>query len=167
MTCPKSLSALPGLNTPPSFSTLSMGHLLSSPQGGPCALDSPTTNLATPDVPANNPQPSSSSPRRPEPDSSRPTGCPSPQPAPEALPATPRIHGATWGEGEPRRAHAQTARFGPRLTWESRNSTTTFSLLHRVAIPSHRRPGPWTVPSHPSDPRPPGSVSPAQPTSQP
>lgn len=46
------------------------------------------------------------------------------------------------GGGEREKAHAQRAPFGPRLTWESRNSTTTFSLLHRAAISCTRPPPP-------------------------
>lgn len=46
------------------------------------------------------------------------------------------------GGGESGRAHAQKAPFGLRLTCESRNSTTTFSLLHRAAISRRGQPGP-------------------------
>lgn len=60
------------------------------------------------------------------------------------VPARGRGIGAsrTWQSGgrEPGRAHAQKAPSGPQLTWESRNSTTTFSLLHRAAISHTRRP---------------------------
>lgn len=60
------------------------------------------------------------------------------------------------GGGEPERAHAQKAPFGPRLTWESRNSTTTFSLLHRAAISCTRPPPPQDFAFHTPQTRVPG-----------
>lgn len=83
----------------------------------------------------------------------------SPLHRPQEAPRQPRDGPGSVGEGN-RESACPEGSIGPRLTWESRNSTTTFSLLHRAAI-SHPRVVPSLKPAFPN------SGSPTQPAREP
>lgn len=83
----------------------------------------------------------------------------SPLHRPQEAPRQPRDGPGSVGEGN-RESACPEGSIGPRLTWESRNSTTTFSLLHRAAI-SHPRVVPALKPAFPN------SGSPTQPAREP
>lgn len=81
-------------------------------------------------------------------------------------PDAPETDPAAWGRGT-RKGACSEGPTGPQLTWESRNSTTTFSLLHRAAITRAQPRGPQDNALPPPALAFPGSVSYTQPSGPP